>query len=79
MHYFNDAISNHLSEKPEICLVLVVYGHGGGLAQWSASQITDQGVPGLRPGRVAIRCGLEKVIFTTCLVLVKLRKPLTYD
>ena len=29
------------------------------------------------PGRV--RCGLEQVTFTPCLVLVKPRKPWTYD
>ena len=54
-------------------------GGGGRLAQWLASRITDQGVPGSRPGRVAIRCDLEQVTFTPCLVLVKHRKPLTYD
>ena len=26
LHYFHSAISNHLSEKPKICLVLY-YGH----------------------------------------------------
>ena len=52
---------------------------GGGLAQWLASQTTDQGVSGSRPGRVAIRCGLEQVTFTPCLVLVKPRKPWMYD
>ena len=46
----------------------------GGLAQWLASQTTDQGVHGLRPGRVAVRCGHEQVTFTPCLVLVKPRK-----
>ena len=29
--------------------------------QWLASRTTDQGVPGSRPGRVAVRCGLEQV------------------
>ena len=29
------------------------------------------GVPGSRPGRVVIRCGLVQVTFTPCLVLVK--------
>ena len=52
---------------------------GGGLAQWLASRTTDQGVPGSRPGRVAVRYGLEQVTFTPCLVLVKPRKPWTYD
>ena len=51
----------------------------GGLAQLLASQTTDQGVPGSRPGQVAVRCGLEQVTFIPCLVLVKPRKPWTYD
>ena len=34
-----------------------------GLAQWLASRTTDQGVPGSRPGGVAVRCGLEQVTF----------------
>ena len=46
----------------------------GGLAQWLASRTTDQGVPGSRPGRVAVRCGLEQVKFTPCLVMVTPRK-----
>ena len=45
-------------------------GGGGGLAQWLASQTTDQWVPGSRTGRVAICCGLEQVTFTPCLILV---------
>ena len=52
---------------------------GGGLAQWLASQTTNQWVPGSRPGRVAVRYGLEQVTFTLCLVLVKPRKSWTYD
>ena len=51
----------------------------GGLAQWLASQTTDQGVPGSRPGRGTVCCGLEQVAFTHCLVLVKPRKPWTDD
>ena len=51
----------------------------GGLAQWLALRIMDQGVPGSRPSRVAVRCGLEQATFTPCLVLVKPRKPWTYD
>ena len=50
-----------------------------GLAQWLASRTTDLMVPGSRPGRVAVRCGLEQVTFTPCLILVKPRKPWTYD
>ena len=53
--------------------------HEGGMAQGLASRTTDQGVPGSRPGRVAVRCGLEQVRFTPCLVLVKPRKPWTYN
>ena len=34
---------------------------GGGLAQWLGSQTTDQGVPGSRPGWVAVCCGLGQV------------------
>ena len=40
---------------------------GSGLAQWLASWSTDQGVPGLRPGRDTVCCGLEQVTFTHCL------------
>ena len=36
---------------------------GGGLGHWLAST-TDQGVPGSRPGWVAVHCGLEQVTFT---------------
>ena len=39
----------------------------GGLAQWLALRTTDQGVPGSRPGGVAVRCGLEQVTFTPVL------------
>ena len=46
----------------------------GGLAQWLASQTTDQGVPGSRPGRIVVRCGCEQVTFTPCLILVKTQK-----
>ena len=35
------------------------------------SRIMDQGVPGARPSRVAVCCGLEQVTFTPGLVLVK--------
>ena len=41
------------------------------LAQWLASRTTDQGVPGSRPDRGTVCCGLEQVTFTYCLVLVK--------
>ena len=41
------------------------------------SRTTDQGVPGSRPSRVAVCCGLEQVTYTPCLVLVKPRKLLT--
>ena len=43
--------------------------------------VADYGarVPGSRPGRVAVRCGLEQVTFTPCLLLVKRGKPPTYD
>ena len=34
-------------------------------------------VPGSRPGRGTVCCGLEQVTLTHCLVLVKLRKPWT--
>ena len=46
----------------------------GGLAQWLASRTTDQGVPGLRPGRGTVCCGLGQVTVTHCSVLVKPRK-----
>ena len=33
---------------------------GGGVqAQWLVSRTMDQGMPGSRPGQVAVRCGLE--------------------
>ena len=55
-----------------------VYSRGfWGLAQWLASRTTDQGVPGSRPGRSTVCCGLEQVTFTHCLVLVRHRKPWT--
>ena len=41
--------------------------------------VADYGVPGSRPGRGTVCCGLEQVIFTHCLVLVKPRKPWTTD
>ena len=49
---------------------------GGGLVQWLAlmTKSKDQGVPGSRPGLVAVRCGLEQVTFTPCLVLDKPRR-----
>ena len=37
----------------------------GGLAHWLASRTTDKGVPGSRPGRGTVCCGLEQVTFTT--------------
>ena len=43
--------------------------------QWLASGTADQGVPGSRPGRGPVRCGLELDTFPDCLVLVKPRKP----
>ena len=36
------------------------------MAQWLALRTTDRGVPGSR-----LRCGLEEVTFTPCIVLVK--------
>ena len=43
--------------------------------------VADYGprVPGSRPDRVAVRCGLDQVTFTPCLVLVKPRKPWAID
>ena len=50
---------------------LVIFcGSAGGLAHWLASWTTDKGVPGSRPGWVAVCCGLVQVTFTPCLVLV---------
>ena len=54
-------------------LATCIHLSGGGLAQWLALPTSS------RPGRVAVRCGLEQVIFPHCLVLVKHRKPWTYD
>ena len=39
----------------------------GGLSQWLASRTMDQGVPGSRPGRGTVCCGLWQVTFTHCL------------
>ena len=69
---------NYESHKP-LELGVIIKLDGGGLAQWLASRTTDQVVIGSRPGRVAVRCGLEQVTFTPCLVLVNPRKPRTYD
>ena len=67
--------SHHLKRNQELCPRILSALHrtrlGGGLAQWSASQTTDHGVRGSRPGRVADRCGLEKVTFTLCLIVLK--------
>ena len=60
-------------------LIEVYSMHGGGQAQWLATRTTDQGVPGSRPSRVTVRFGIEQVTFTPYLVLVKPRKPWTYD
>ena len=43
--------------------------------QWLASRTMDQGVPGSRPGRSTVCCGLEQITFTHCLVLVNPSKP----
>ena len=66
--------------EPILVLNVDIFKHqsGGGLAQWLASWTRDQGVPGSRPGRVAVRCGLEQVTFTPCFVLVKPRKLYMY-
>ena len=57
-----------------------VFSKGGdGLLQWLALRTTDQGLSSLRPGQVAVRCGIEQVTFIPCLVLVKPKKPLTYN
>ena len=66
MHYFGPFPINILGPFPI---------KRDGLAQWLASRTTDQGVPESRPGRGTVWCGLEKVRFTHCLVLVKPRKP----
>ena len=75
---------NHLATTPppplryESAKMTICFSRSG-LAQWLASQTTDQGVPGSRPGRGTVCCGLEQVTFTHCLVLVKPRKPWTDD
>ena len=75
-------IKNEISEFAIGCLHRQLYipqFKRGGLAQWLASRTTDQAVPGSRPGRGTVCCGLEQVTFTHCLVLVKPRKPWTDD
>ena len=52
------------NEKPQytfgkarrVGFVTVTTPPGGGLAQWLSSRTTDPGIPGLRPGQVAVRC-----------------------
>ena len=61
---------NEVSFEDEINIFLSTAGKRGGLAQWLASRTTYQGVPGSRPGRVVVSCGLEQVTFTPCIVLV---------
>ena len=56
---------------------IVMFSLWGRLAQWLASRTTDQGVPGSRPGLVAVRCGLGHVTFTPCSVVscqIKMRR-----
>ena len=43
------------------------------------NSLVSTGVPGSRPSRVAVRCGLEQVTFTPCLVLAKPMKQWMYD
>ena len=52
--------------------------NGGGLAHWLALQNMDHWVPGSRPGRVAVCCGLEQVTFTPCLLQEALDIQLTW-
>ena len=59
----------HISEKNTDAV-----SRGGGLAQWLGRRISYQGVPGSKPLPGAVRCGLEQVTFTHCLVLVKPKK-----
>ena len=66
----NPLLSHRISKRLEI---------RGRLARWLASLTTDQGVPGSRPGRGTICCGLEQVTITHCLVLIRPRKPWTDD
>ena len=76
------AQSNLLVELSIICCCFFssVGAQGGGLVQWNLGlRTTDQGVPGSSPGRGAVRCCLEQVTFTPCLVLVKPRKQWTYN
>ena len=45
---------------------------GGGGGDWRSGRRRRQGVPGSRPGWVAVRCGLEQVTFTQEAVDVRL-------
>ena len=65
----------HINVDPGLTLTFLA--HLSGLVQWLVSRTTDQGVPGSRPGRGTVYCGLEQVTFTHCLVLVKPRKRWT--
>ena len=73
---------NHLATAPPRrygSTQMTIWFSRSGPAKWLAPRTTDQGVPGSRPGRCTVCCGLEKVTFTHCLVLVKPRKPWTDD
>ena len=61
-----------------MCYLFFCLECGSGMAQCLAPHSMDRWVPGSRPGRVAVHCGLEQVTFAHCLVLVKPRKPWTY-
>ena len=73
VNHLATALRRYGSTKMTICF------SRGGLTQWLAPRTKDQGVPGSRPGRDTVCCGLEQVTFTHCLVLVKPRKPWTDD
>ena len=58
-------LSTHLAR---VAVTLCTFDHryatllaGGGVAQWLGRRISDQGVPGSKPGRCTFRCGLEQV------------------
>ena len=66
MHYFHAAISNHLSEKPKVCLVLYgpltqvslfIWGRTGLMVRASDS---GSGDPGSILGRVGVFVSLSK-------------------
>ena len=70
-------VAAHFKAIPYVARTFYIVERTGAVV--SGRRITDQGVPGSKPGRGAVRFGLEQFTFTPCLVLVKPRKKWTND